>query len=234
MSQFSITIQDLQNKIDYSSDANKFSVSSIADQIEEIILWAETLVLSALPYRYRKYLNKIEEYYFVRDLSNEIRLSITPIPSTLKIYKNFMRLWETRTIDDLYTGPYTLAGKILTFPPGVANINDRFYLEYEHNNSEAFAILKNIAVNLCVVEIAKRTFYHRDEMAKIRYDEWYQESMDHLERLAKGHMGLPALDNIKWVNPQSSKADIVDSPYDFVNRFNTKNYLFDDNFWRSI
>jgi hypothetical protein len=221
MTYFNITKSDIQNKIDSVDVENKTDINIYYsnEDFEKIVKVWEDRVLSSLPLKYRKSLNIIHEAisYRSKTKTNIFKTSLTPKAGTqVKVYINLCRSWEYRSDDDISKIPYTVSGNTITFDRDL-EIGSVIFAEYEHDNAEAFAVIKDIIENYIAIEIDKRLIINRSDAGSQRFIHWQEQSDLYLDKLQKGLVGIPVIDNIDKIDNKASN-NIVEDFFETVLR----------------
>jgi hypothetical protein len=206
MNLFGLLPSDLQAKVQPSSDEQSWKIGSGHDLsdagAQSILDVAADRVLMRLPHRYRQLCRRVDgEILTQRAKGGEttFALGIFPVVAgTLKLWKNFPTsgMWtgrDPRLAMDSGFSVNTSTGLVTLSTALVAG--DSLYAEYDHTGASSLLALRDMALTLAAVEVARRFAFFRDGEGFERFDNWERGVYLDLERMTC----IDALDRIQLV-----------------------------------
>lgn len=207
MNLFGLLPPDLQAKVQPTSDEQSWKIGSGNDLSEagaqDLLDAAADRVLMRLPHRYRQLCRRVDgEILTQRAAGGESSFVVGLFPlvsGTVKLWKNFPTsgLWTQRdphlemAVDgfsvDASTGTITLVSPLA--------VGDRLYAEYDHAGASKLLALRDMALTLAAVEVARRFAFFRDGEGFERFDNWERSVYLDLERMTC----IDGLDRIQLV-----------------------------------
>lgn len=195
MSLFGITATDLQEKVQPVNGEQTFAIGEEGDlsteRAEEIIRTAEDRVLMRLPHRYRQLCRHVDGEVLIRSASGGERVfqtGLAPI-SDLLLYLNFpgSRMYSGRDRslalpEEAYS--YTPETGAIELLNGLQP-SDRLWAEYDHEAGHRLLALRDVAMTLAAVEVARRmAFFARgDSDGPDVFNDWEQSAYGDLNRM---------------------------------------------------
>jgi hypothetical protein len=213
---FGITNEDIQIKIAPFRESKEFDINLLfsSNELNSIIGMAEDQVLGTIPVRYRQLLHHIDEALTYNSQSeSSYTLAFTPIANTLQLYINYpAKSFKLRNLSDQSLTGWSLSTNVITFDQIPAQ-GSRIYVSYDHDQAKNLEMLKDKAVTLAAIEIAKRTYFHRDNEGRVRFEQWKAEYDTWAEQIQRGLIGIWQLDNINTVHEHSTSSHITEDFY---------------------
>ena len=217
---------DEMREIDEVVSGTSFSVTeafsgapaagSIVDNGPEVV-WrelvrAEGFVISKLPERYRKLLDRVDGEVIVRSAAagqTSALLGLEPVEGDVKLYKNFAGLLEELGPDDeMDAGEWSLSERAITFSPGLAE-GDRVLASYGVGVL-SLCVLQTVLVDLATYRVGRLLV---GQLAKVT-PEWMLSFRDRAERvldeICSAGRGVAELDGLvlyeDWTRPNRGVA----------------------------
>lgn len=195
MSLFGLLPSDLQKKLQPSAGEQTFLISNDGDLAEAeagaIIANAEDRLLMRLPHRYRQLLREVDGEIVVGQAEGgetALQCSLFPlVGGTVRVWKNFPSesLWSQRKPSqallvtlwsvNLTTGVVTLSQPLAA--------GDSVFVEYRHQGAEKVLVLRDMALALAAVEVARRFAFFRDGEGFDRFEGWERAVYTDLENM---------------------------------------------------
>jgi hypothetical protein len=221
MIDFNIQMEDINTKVAPLREQGESQVQSYFTELDfqEIVKSSTEMIVGSLPIKYRKLLSYLNLALTYNSGTGVIQYELPTLPvGEVKVYINYPRKsFKFRTEEDEYQGVYTVTNKTLEFEIAPEK-GSRIFVHYEHNIASELYMLRAQVINLIAYEYSNRSFFHRDEQAKERFEAWKTEADNFIDQIQTGRIGLYQLDDLQLIKEQDSPSQIVDDPYDFIQR----------------
>ena len=195
MSLFGLLPSDLQVKLQPVAGEQTFLIDDEGDLTEamavDILQTAEDRLLMRLEHRYRQLLRRVDGEILVgRAAGGETVLQCGMFPlvsGTVKVWKNFPSegLWTARNpVLALSTGEYSVnltTGAVTLVTALVAG--DSIYIEYDHTGAARVLALRDMALTLAAMEVARRLAFFRDGEGFDRLEGWKTDVYTDLDNM---------------------------------------------------
>lgn len=210
---FGLTATDLQKKLQPENGTETFLIDddegnlSEADAEEIIETWEEW-VLTRIDKRYCELLTYVDGEILIRNAvggETSLRLGIFPvIGSSVVLYKNFpgSRLWQARDRSLAMSGGFSVNESTGAVTLDVAlEAGDQVIGEYGHTGASRVLTLRDAALSLAAVEVARRFQFFREESPDPSvFTDWKNDAFQNLNNLK----GIPLLDKLELVRGDKS------------------------------